>query len=114
MTIVQQLKDNYYGIMSEFRQSLYNDIKQILDSRDTPIELHNYEEYDDEFYDLPSFFTVNKYDQHDTYYIVKVNKNFDVIGVGGEGMDEWKSNLLDIQTESLYDLYLKVKELTNN
>ena len=70
---------NYYEVLSNIRSELINRIKEIIKE---DVEIYDTsEEIDDEYYELPTFYTINKYNQQDTYSIVKITKDLEIISM---------------------------------
>jgi hypothetical protein len=105
-TITNQLIDNYYEELSKVRIELTNRIKEIV--KEDVIIYDVSEGIDDEYYELPIFYTVNKYSQYDTYSIVKITKDLEVIGNSWEEGDIYTQDISEISLDSLYDLYLEL------
>ena len=105
-TITNQLIDNYYEELSKVKIELINRIKEIV--KEDVIIYDVSEDIDDEYYELPTFYTVNKYSQYDTYSIVKITKDLEVIGNSWEEGDIYTQDISEISLDSLYDLYLEL------
>lgn len=106
MEITNQLIDNYYEELSKVRMELTNRIKEIV--KEDIIIYDTSEGADNEYYELPTFYTVNKYSQHDTYSIVKITKDLEVVGNSWEEGDIYTQDISEISLDSLYDLYLEL------
>lgn len=105
-TITNQLIDNYYEELSKVRIELTNRIKEIV--KEDIIIYDTSEGLDDEYYELPTFFRVNKYSQYDTYSIVKITKDLEIVGNSWEEGDIYTQDISEISLDSLYDLYLEL------
>lgn len=105
-TITNQLIDNYYEELSKVKIELINRIKEIV--KEDVIIYDVSEGIDDEYYGLPTFYTVNKYSQYDTYSIVKITKDLEVIGNSWEEGDIYTQDIFEISLDSLYYLYLEL------
>lgn len=107
-TITNQLINNYYEELSKVKIELINRIKEIV--KKDIIIYDTSEGVDDEYYELPTFYTVNKYSQYDTYSIVEITKDLEVVGNSWEEGDNYTQDITKISLDSLYDLYLKLTE----
>lgn len=105
-TITNQLIDNYYEELSKVRIELINRIKAIV--KKDIIIYDTSEGTDDRYYELPTFYIVNKYSQYDTYSIVKITKDLEVVGNSWEEGDIYTQDISEISLDSLYDLYLEL------
>ena len=97
---------NYYEILSNVRNELIRRIKNIVE--EDIIIYDTSERTDDEYYELPTFYIVNKYSQYDTYSIVKITKELDVVGSCWEDGSEYTQDITELSTDSLYDLYIEI------
>lgn len=105
-TITNQIIDNYYDELSKVRIELTNRIKDIV--KEDIVIYDTSEGIYDKYYELPTFYTVNKYSQHDTYSIVKITKDLDVVGNSWEEGDEYIQDITELSLDSLYDLYIEL------
>lgn len=80
-TITNQIIDNYYDELSKVRIELTNRIKDIV-KEDIVI--------------------------YDTYSIVKITKDLDVVGNSWEEDDEYMQDITELSLDSLYDLYIEL------
>lgn len=102
---------NYYEVSSNIRSELINRIKEIIKE---DVEIYDTsEEINDEYYELPTFYTVNKYNQQDTYSIVKITKDLEIIGNSWEEGDTYTMDITELSTDSLYDLYIQLTKEKN-
>lgn len=92
--------------MSNVRKELIDRIRNIV-KKDVLI-YDTSEEIDDNYYELPTFYIVNKYNQYDTYSIVEIKQNLEVIGNCWEDGSEYKQDITELSTDSLYDLYIEL------
>ena len=101
-----QLIDNYYEELSKLRIELTRRIKESVKE---DIILYNLTEDDnDKYYELPTFNIVNKYNQFDTYSIIKVTKDLEIVGDSWEEGDEYIQDITELSLDSLYDLYIEL------
>ena len=107
-SLTNQLIDNYYEELSKVKIELINRIKEIV--KKDIIIYDTSEGVDEEYYELPTFYTVNKYSQYDTYSIVEITKDLEVVGNSWEEGDNYTQDITEISLDSLYDLYLKLTE----
>lgn len=107
-SLTNQLIDNYYEELSKVRTELTNRIKDIV--KENIVIYDTSEGTDDTYYELPTFYTVNKYSQYDTYSIIKVTKDLEIIGNNWESGDNYIQDISEISLDSLYDLYLIINK----
>ena len=101
-----QLIDNYYEELSKLRIELTRRIKESVKE---DIILYNLTEDDnDKYYELPTFNILNKYNQFDTYSIIKVTKDLEIVGDSWEEGDEYIQDITELSLDSLYDLYIEL------
>ena len=101
-----QLIDNYYEELSKLRIELTRRIKESVKE---DIILYNLTEDDnDKYYELPTFNILNKYNQFDTYSIIKVTKDLEIVGNNWESGDNYIQDISEISLDSLYDLYIEL------
>jgi len=105
-TITNQIIDNYYDELSKVRTELTNRIKDIV--KENIVIYDTSEGTDDTYYELPTFYTVNKYSQYDTYSIVKITKDLEIVGDSWEEGDEYIQDITELSLDSLYDLYIEL------
>lgn len=105
-TLTDEIIDNYYEEISKVKIELTNRIKEIV--KEDIIIYDTSEGLDDEYYELPTFYVVNKYSQYDTYSIVKITKDLEVVGNSWEEGDNYTQDITEISLDSLYDLYLEL------
>lgn len=105
-TITNQIIDNYYDELSKVRIELTNRIKDIV--KEDIVIYDTSEGLDDAYYDLPTFYTVNKYSQYDTYGIVKITKDLEIVGNSWEEGNTYTQDITELSTDSLYDLYIEL------
>lgn len=105
-SLTNQLIDNYYDELSKVRTELTNRIKDIV--KENIVIYDTSEGTDDTYYELPTFYTVNKYSQYDTYSIVKITKDLEIIGNSWEEGNTYTQDITELSTDSLYDLYIEL------
>ena len=105
-SLTNQLIDNYYEELSKVRTELTNRIKDIV--KENIVIYDTSEGTDDTYYELPTFYTVNKYSQYDTYSIVKITKDLEVVGNSWEEGDTYTQDITELSTDTLYDLYIEL------
>ena len=105
-SLTNQLIDNYYEELSKVRTELTKRIKDIV--KDDITIYDTSDEIDDKYYELPTFYTVNKYSQYDTYSIVKITKDLEVVGNSWEEGDTYTQDITELSTDTLYDLYIEL------
>ena len=59
-------------------------------------------------YELPTFYTVNNYSQYDTYSIVKITKDLEIVEIVGKKVMNTYRTLQSLVLDSLYDLYIEL------
>ena len=105
-TITNQIIDNYYNELSKVRIELTDRIRNIV--KEDILVYDTSEGVDDRYYELPTFYTVNKYSQYDTYSIVKITKDLEIIGNSWEEGNTYTQDITELSTDSLYDLYIEL------
>lgn len=97
---------NYYEVLSNVRNELIDRIKDIV--KEDVVIYDTSEGTDDNYYELPTFYVVNKYSQHDTYSIVKITKDLEIVGDSWEEGETYTQDITELSTDSLYDLYIEL------
>jgi len=98
--------ENYYEVLSNVRNELIDRIKDIV--KEDVLIYDTSESVDDSYYELPTFYIVNKYSQYDTYSIVKITKDLEIVGDSWEEGDEYIQDITELSLDSLYDLYIEL------
>jgi len=105
-SLTNQLIDNYYDELSKVRTELTNRIKDIV--KENIVIYDTSEGTDDTYYELPTFYTVNKYSQYDTYSIVKITKDLEIVGNGWDEGNTYTQDITELTLDSLYELYIEL------
>ena len=105
-TITNQIIDNYYDELSKVRIELTKRIKDIV--KDDITIYDTSDEIDDKYYELPTFYTVNKHSQYDTYSIVEITKDLEIVGNGWDEGNTYTQDITELTLDSLYELYIKL------
>jgi len=103
---IDKIIDNYYKVLSDVKKELILRIEKI--AKKDIVLYDTSKDIDDEYYELPTFPIIGKYEQYYTYSIVKVTKHSKVIGSGWEEGDEEILDLIELTTDTLYDLYIEL------
>jgi len=101
-SLTNQLIDNYYEELSKVRTELTNRIKDIV--KENIVIYDTSEGTDDTYYELPTFYIVNKYSQYDTYSIVKITKDLEIVGDSWEEGDTYTMILQNL-VQIVYTIY---------
>ena len=97
---------NYYEVLSNVRNELIDRIKDVVKEDIVIYDIS--ERTDDKYYELPTFYIVNKYSQHDTYSIVRITKDLEIVGNSWEEGDTYTQDITELSTDSVYDLYIEL------
>lgn len=103
---IDKIIDDYYKVLSDVKKELILRIEKI--AKEDIVLYDTSEGINDEYYDLPTFPIIGKYEQYYTYSIVKVTKHSKVIGSGWEEGDKVILDLIELTTDTLYDLYIEL------